>query len=115
MTITIHALSSPALTAALTRRLIALAGGDKTAVRSGNGGLVVDDAVALAYLSSTQPAPPAPRQRTTPLDLAVVVREAEGRGGLLEPRQDQAAADPAPQPQPKPARRPRRKPVGAAS
>lgn len=116
MTVTIHALATPAETAELTRHLVALAGGDKAAVRSGNGGLVVDDALALAYLS--RPGPTSlPRQgRRVPPDLAVVVREAEGRSGLLEPRDDQAAAEQAPpQQQPKPARRPRRKPVGAAS
>ena len=113
MTVTIHALATPAQTAHLTRRLVALAGGDKSAVRSGNGGLVVDDALALAYLSVTQPLP-APRQRQVPPDLSSVVRDAEGRGGLLEARTDQAAEE-QPVQQTKPARRPRRKPVGAAS
>lgn len=113
MTVTIHALASPAQTAHLTRCLVALAGGNKAAVRSGNGGLVVDDALALAYLSATLP-PAAPRQRQMSPDLARVARDAEGRGGLLEPRADQAVEE-QPVQQTKPARRPRRKPVGAAS
>lgn len=112
MTVTIHALATPAQTAHLTRHLVALAGGNKTAVRSGNGGLVVDDALALAYLSTTVPAP-APRQRQVSPDLDRLVRDAEGRGGLLEsPTAQPAVEQPVQQTK---TRRPRRKPVGAAS
>lgn len=88
-TVTLHPPvgAGPQAMAQMTRTLVALAQGDRGRVRSGRGGLVVDDALALAYLASRPgaevppPAPPAPM----PGGIARLVRNAEERGGLAQP------------------------------
>jgi len=109
MTVTLHLPADPAARSAMLRRLVELAGGRK-AIRSGHGGLVVSDEVALAYLAaaSAGPAPPPSTRILTP-DVARVVRGAETRGGLLDrpTAAAQTQTDPAPKSRPA-ARRPRR-------
>jgi len=90
VTVTIHTEGGPAATARLVRLLVHLADGNRAAVRSGHGGVVVTDAVALAYLQRDAPPPPATRTVMTP-NLARVARDAEGRGGLLTPREPDSA------------------------
>lgn len=109
MTVTIHL--APGATKTVLRRLITLAGGDRTAIRSGHTGLVVSDELALAYLSDGQssandgqvshPAPP---------NLARLVRGAEDRAGITtSPDGSDPKKDPAPTTSRTPAaRRPRR-------
>jgi hypothetical protein len=99
MTVTIHKPVGcpPQQMAALTRLLVSLAGGDRRAVRSGHGGLVVSDAVALAYLTSAAPPVPgddAPASQPVPPNLARVVRGAENAAGMTTPRQPAATAEP---------------------
>jgi hypothetical protein len=84
--ITIHARGGQRLSD-LTRHLIALAGGDKRAVTSGGGGLVVADELAYAYLSA-QFAPPTPAPQLAPPAVAKAVRDVEDRGGLSAPREE---------------------------
>lgn len=88
MTVTIHFPAAPAAAAAIVRRLVAIAG-TTSAVRSGHGGAVVSDELALAYLSAQTPAPVVPTPAPVPVQLAQLVRDAEGRGGLLNPVSEQ--------------------------
>lgn len=84
MTVTIHL--RPGTTRTVLRRLITLAGGDRSAVRSGHTGLVVSDELALAYLSDGQStANDAQLSHPMPPNLGRVVRQAEGTAGLLQP------------------------------
>lgn len=107
MTVTLHLPANPADRSVMVRRVRTLAA-DPGQVRSGNGGLVVPDDLALAYLTGgDQPAPAAPELRPPPSELARVVRTAEGQAGLLEPRPDAPAPDPPPRTRTA-ARRPRR-------
>lgn len=86
MTVTIHVPTAPAAQADVLRRLIALAGGDRRAIRSGHTGLVVSDDLARAYLNDGQPAASGGQiSRPVPPNLAQVVRQAENTGGLLQP------------------------------
>ncbi len=89
-TVTLHPPvgAGPQAMAQMTRTLVALAHGERGRVRSGRGGLVVDDELALAYLSTrpgaqlpSLPAPPAP----VPGGVGRLVRQAEERGGLAQP------------------------------
>jgi len=107
MTVTLHLPASPTARSAMLRRLITLAGNPK-AVRSGNGGLIVSDDLALAYLAADQPtASDGHLSHPAPPDLARVVRDTEVRSGLLEGRPE--IAEPAPPPRTRTAaRRPRR-------
>lgn len=110
MTVTIHFPAAPSAAAVIIRQLVDIAGGDRRAVRSGHGGATVSNEVALAYLSDATP--PAPTRMVVPTRLAAVVRDAEGRGGLLQPHVDQAP-EPKPQTRGPAARRPRRQQQGA--
>lgn len=96
MTVTIHIPPGVAPKTVL-RRLVGLAGGDRGAVRSGHTGLVVSDALALAYLADGQPAASDDQisRHRVPPNLARVVRTAEHSGGLLQPAAPAAADEPA--------------------
>jgi len=106
MTVTLHLPANPADRSVMVRRVRTLAA-DPGQVRSGNGGLVVPDALALAYLTGDQPAPAVLELHPPSVELARVVRTAEGHAGLLEPRPDAPAPDPPPRTRTA-ARRPRR-------
>lgn len=109
MTVTLHLPAAPAARSVMVRRVRALAV-DPAEVRSGHGGLVVSDELALAYLADGQAAPaaePAPARPPTP-DVARVVRNAEAVAGLLEPRADAPIPEPPPRTARTTARRPRR-------
>lgn len=85
MTVTIHLPAGPAAQTAVLRRLIALAGGDRRAVRSGHTGLVVSDDLARAYLNDGQPtADGGHLGHPVPPNLARFVRQAENTGGLAQ-------------------------------
>lgn len=126
MTVTIHLPPGAAAARMVLSRLVALAGGDRRAVRSGNTGLVVSDELALAYLTvaTGYGQPPANGQPTAsdgqisrapmPPNLAAVVRKAEHTGGLTQPAQ--AAEEPPARKTTRPAaRRPRRTEQGAST
>lgn len=69
--------------AAVTRRLVELAGGDSRAITSSTAGLIVADAVALAYLSNGH-TPNSRASKPAPTGVAIAVREAEVRAGLAD-------------------------------
>jgi len=107
VTVTLHLPANPADRSVMVRRVRTLAG-DPAQVRSGNGGLVVSDALALAYLATGQPAASDGQiSRRPSAELAQVVRGAEERAGLVDIT-EAPAPDPAPQPRTAVARRPRR-------
>lgn len=128
MTTTLHPPvgAGPQALAQMTRDLHVLADGETRRVRSGRGGLVVDDDLALAYLSTRPGArrydllpPGAP----VPGGSARLVRQAEQRAGLAgptdgehKPREAEPAAttpDPAAVPAPAPKTAARRRRVAA--
>lgn len=116
MTVTIHLPVGGAQT--VLRRLLALAGGDRHAVRTGNTGLVVSDELALAYLSDGQPTASDGQigHHPVPVNLARVVRQAENAAGVLmqQPAADEPAALDKPARRPA-TRRPRRTQQGAST
>lgn len=84
---TVHARPGQTLSH-LMRRLIELAGGDRSAVRSSHGGALVDDSLALAYLTSGAVTwPPGPKLAAPPAVVQMVHR-VEVAGGLTKPRDD---------------------------
>ena len=107
MTVTLHLPANPADRSVMVRRVRTLAA-DPGQVRSGNGGLIVSDDLALAYLVADQPtASDGHLSHPAPPDLARVIRDTEVRSGLLEGRPE--IAEPAPPPRTRTAaRRPRR-------
>jgi hypothetical protein len=96
--VTLHpATGDPAELTGMMQALTVLAGpGGGGAVRSGHGGLVVDEYLAHAYLTQrlaypvSAPATPAP----APAQLAGVVRNAESAGGMERRRPDATTAPP---------------------
>lgn len=89
--VTLHpATGDPAELTGMAHILAGLAGSAAGAVRSGHGGLVVDEQLAHAYLTQRLAQPP-PAPTTTvhppPPQLAGVVRAAEAAGGM-QPRRE---------------------------
>lgn len=83
--VTLHpATGDPAELTAMAQALQALAGADHGgAVRSGRGGLVVDEHLAHAYLNQRLAAGPAEAPpQPVPAQLAGVVRDAETAAGM---------------------------------
>lgn len=81
MTVTLHIPHTRR--AAVTRRLVELAGGDSKAVGSATHGLIVSDALALAYLSNGHNANGHSHPRPVPVGLAADIRAAETQAGMI--------------------------------
>lgn len=95
MTVTIHARGVQR--SEVAHALLALAGGNRDAVKNSTNGLTVSDDLARAYLTSPS-VPTGKPAMAVPPGLAVTVRDAEIRSGVGDP--DQA---------PKPAKKTTRK------